>query len=83
MMSFFKAYASLEFGPEHADEISNLLLCYDRLNSLRWHEHIEPDTFAILHYQEAEKIIAKYILLENDACTLLDIIRDEYRGTFF
>lgn len=83
MMHFFKAYALREFGPEHADKISNLLLGHDRLNALRRHEHIEPDTFSILHYQEAEKIVARYTSLENDASALLDTIGDEYKGAFF
>lgn len=81
--AFFKAYALREFGPEHVDEIAKLLLGHDRLNALRRHEHIEPDTYSILHYQEAETIVAKYTSLEKDASTLLDLIGDEYKGAFF
>lgn len=83
IVDFFKAYASREFGPEHAVEIANLLIGHDRLNALRRHEHIEPDTFSILHYQEADNIIARYTSLENEALALLDIIGDEYKGAFF
>ena len=83
ILDFFRTYALREFGPEHADEIASLLLGHDRLISLRRHEHIEPETFSILHHDEANKIIAQYTSLEKDASALLDTIGDEYKGAFF
>lgn len=53
---FGRAWAARQFGAEHAQEIAELIGGYTKLNSLRKPEMLEPNTFSLIHYEEAERI---------------------------
>jgi Gylcosyl hydrolase family 115 C-terminal domain/Glycosyl hydrolase family 115 len=57
---FFTVVAEREFGEELSREVGAVWHQYDRLVSIRKHEHIDPDAFSILHYNEAELILARW-----------------------
>ncbi|KAF3767947.1 hypothetical protein M406DRAFT_39649 [Cryphonectria parasitica EP155] len=57
---FLRNLANREFGPLLSQDIARAWLEYDRLVSLRRHEHIEPTTFSLLHHNEAELIISRW-----------------------
>ncbi|CAO2656066.1 Nn.00g048690.m01.CDS01 [Neocucurbitaria sp. VM-36] len=69
---FFDAYAARETGLEYVYEVSNLLQGHDRLMAIRRHEHIEPDTFSILNYREAERILQRHLDLDDRASKLFE-----------
>ncbi|KAF4969145.1 hypothetical protein FSARC_3582 [Fusarium sarcochroum] len=54
---FFRTAAEREFGSDLADDVGSIWYRHDRLLALRKHEHIEPETFSILHYKEADSIL--------------------------
>lgn len=58
--AFLHDLAHRQFGPELSSEIAKAWHDYDRLVSLRRHEHIEPTTFSLLHYDEAETILGRW-----------------------
>jgi len=64
--SFYKAIAQSWFGDGSggsaalARDIAAAWHGYDRLVSLRRHEHIEPTTFSLLHYGEAETVARRW-----------------------
>jgi hypothetical protein len=80
---FYQAFAEREFGSKLGKEIANLLLGHDRLVALRRHEHIEPDTFSILNYKEAESIVSRWSILENSATNLSQQLPEYARSAFF
>jgi hypothetical protein len=80
---FYQKYAEREFGSEHGQEIAALLLKHDSLVALRRHEHIEPDTFSILNYREAEIIVASWASLEDRAKRINNQLSDDAKPAFF
>ncbi|KAF5974438.1 hypothetical protein FBULB1_7788 [Fusarium bulbicola] len=64
---FFRQAAEREFGAELADEVGSIWHRHDRLLALRKHEHIEPDTFSVLHYREADTVYSRWKELLDDA----------------
>ncbi|KAL8404737.1 hypothetical protein RB594_009561 [Gaeumannomyces avenae] len=60
--SFYGATAESWFGDGTAlaRDIAAAWHGYDRLVSLRRHEHIEPTTFSLLHYGEAEAVSKRW-----------------------
>lgn len=63
---FFSTMAEREFHPKSSQEIGAAWHEYDRLVSMRKHEHIELDTFSLLHYHESERILGRWkALLAN------------------
>ncbi|KAI8668383.1 hypothetical protein NCS55_00863700 [Fusarium keratoplasticum] len=81
--SFFQSYSAREFGHEHADTIAGILSKHDRLMALRRHEHIEPETFSVFNYHEAETILTRFKDLERQANDLFDVIPSPYNAAFF
>ncbi|SCV46988.1 uncharacterized protein FFB14_09526 [Fusarium fujikuroi] len=65
--NFFRQAAEREFGAELADEVGSIWHRHDRLLALRKHEHIEPDTFSVLHYREADTMYRRRKGLLDDA----------------
>ena len=71
---FLALVAEREFGAPLSQEIGAAWLEYDRLVSMRKHEHIEPHTFSLLHYNEADMVL-------RDWKHLLDIAEGLYSRT--
>lgn len=60
ILPFMRALADRTFGPELSGDIAHAWHEYDRLASLRRHEHIEPTTFSLSHYDEAETVLNRW-----------------------
>lgn len=65
--TFFRTMAEPEFDPSSSQEIGASWHEYDRLVSLRKHEHIDPSTFSLLHYDEADLILKRWKMLLTNA----------------
>ncbi|CZS90064.1 uncharacterized protein RAG0_01199 [Rhynchosporium agropyri] len=81
--NFFVTMAERDFGLELAAEIGTASLEYDGLVSMRKHEHIEPDTFSLLHYNEAEHILNRWKALLNRATSIYDRASEDTRPSIF
>ncbi|MGN6506999.1 MAG: glycosyl hydrolase 115 family protein, partial [Tepidisphaeraceae bacterium] len=58
--AFTRAWAAEQFGPEHADEIADIVRLYGKYNGWRKPELIDPKTFSLIHYNEAERVEAAW-----------------------
>ncbi|KAK6196941.1 hypothetical protein LQW54_011026 [Pestalotiopsis sp. IQ-011] len=64
-----------KFGPANS---------YDRLMALRRHEHIEADSFSLLHYREAETVLERWDALLAGVQKLYNSkVADDYKPAFF
>ena len=77
------AWAAREFGPEHAGEIAALVDGYTRFNARRKPEQLEPGTFSVEHYREAERVSADWQSLADRARRLAPQIPAERRDAYF
>jgi len=57
---FSERWAAREFGPDHAAEVAALVNGYTKLNGRRKPEMITPDTFSLVNYREAERVLAEW-----------------------
>ena len=80
---FGRLWAEREFGAPYAERIEKLITGYTRHNGRRKPELMEPDTFSLLHYQEAERVLAELQTLTDDAERLYGEIPAEKRDAFF
>ncbi|KAH3999326.1 hypothetical protein HBI56_081370 [Parastagonospora nodorum] len=81
--AFFHQFPASSFGQELASPCGDLLLRHDKLVRLRKHEHIEPETFSIINYAEADKILSDWTALLHDAEALHTQIPSETSPSFF
>lgn len=80
---YFKSLATREFGETHAEKIGSAWYEFNRLVALRKHEHIEPNTFVLLKYHEAENVVARWEQLLANVEAVQAEIDSEQKEAFF
>jgi hypothetical protein len=60
LTEFGKLWATREFGAAHADEIADLVTTYTKFNGRRKPESLAPDTFSLVNYDEARRVMADW-----------------------
>jgi hypothetical protein len=83
MNEYAQQWAARQFGPEHAAEIGEFLSQYAKLIGLRKPELLEPPTFSIVDYNEAENIVAQYQKLVEQEEKLSAELPEDARDAFF
>ncbi|KAI8156413.1 hypothetical protein K4K49_002633 [Colletotrichum sp. SAR 10_70] len=82
-VKFYTSLAEANFGSDLATEIADVWHRYDRLAALRRHEHIEPTTFSLLHYGEAESVADRWDSLLNSAQAIHDRAPEHQKAAVF
>lgn len=81
---FLFAFAEQQFGPALSNNVALAWYEYDRLMSLRRHEHIEAETLSLLHYNEASIIVDRWQKLLRQVQTMYDSsIPENSKPAFF
>ncbi|KAK3368389.1 hypothetical protein B0H63DRAFT_504280 [Podospora didyma] len=80
---YLEAYATREFGPDHAEDIASILLEHSHLVGMRRYELVTPATFSQLNYLEAERVVARWQGLADRAAALYAHIDAELKPAFF
>lgn len=58
--AYTKRLAERDFGPEHAADIADVISRFTKYNGWRKPELIEPSTFSVVNYAEAERVEAAW-----------------------
>jgi hypothetical protein len=80
---FLGNLASQYFDEQLAFDTAAVWHEYDRLVRIRKHEHIDPDSFSLLHYNEADDIVTRWLALQSSVDTLYDNASDEQKPSFW
>jgi hypothetical protein len=83
MTEYARQWATQQFGPEHAAEIGDILSKYAKLTALRKPELLDPTTFSLVNYNEAENILAQYKALTDQAEKIDAQLPSDARDAFF
>jgi len=57
---FTRLWAEREFGPAYATDIADIIAKYTKYNGRRKPELLEPNTYSLANYQEAENVVADF-----------------------
>jgi hypothetical protein len=80
---YLRAWAEREFGPEHAAAIAEIVAQYTRYNGRRKPEMLEPGTYSLVNYREAETVAADYRELARRAEALQASLPADARDAFY
>ena len=80
---YTRLWATREFGPEHAAEIATAVENYTRYNARRKPELIDPNTFSLTNYGEAERVEQEWSSLAASVDKLATELPEEERASFF
>jgi hypothetical protein len=80
---FTEMWAAREFGPEHSAEIADLLSKYAKYNGRRKPELLEPATYSLVNYREADRIVEDFAALTEQAEDLYAKRPAEQKDAFY
>src|SRR5258708_22238515 len=80
---YTQRWAEREFGPEHAAAIAEIIAKYTKYNGRRKPELLEPTTYSLVNYREAETVLADYQRLANQAEEIYNSLPAEMKDAFF
>src|SRR6266581_3741287 len=80
---YTRLWAGREFGPENASAIAEIVSKYTKLNGRRKPELIEPTTFSLVDYQEADRVLAEWQSLSDEAERIYASLPENQRDAFF
>ncbi len=80
---FTRFWAEREFGSEFAIDIADIVERYTKYNNRRKPELLEPGTFSLLHYREADSVIAEWEAIAHKAEMIYTNLPPDARDAFF
>lgn len=80
---FTRIWAQREFGSVHADEIAELMTRYTQYNGRRKPELLEPDTFSLTNYREADRVETDWKTLTAKAEEIEKELPEDQRDAYF
>lgn len=83
LSEYARARAEREFGPEHAAEIADILERAGRASGRRKPEMLRPDTYSVVHYGEAERIVGEYRSLVERSEKVMAALPADRRDSFY
>jgi GH35 family endo-1,4-beta-xylanase/lysophospholipase L1-like esterase len=76
-------WAAQQFGPEHAAEVADVIARYTKFNGRRKPELIDPSTFSLVNYDEADRVIAEWKAAVAKAEELQKTLPAEAQDAYF
>jgi hypothetical protein len=78
-----KAWATREFGAAYATNISDIVQKFGMYANRRKFEMVEPQTYSILNYNEADAILEQWAVLAESAQAVYDKLDEDTQPAFF
>jgi len=83
LSSYTKLWAARNFGPKYANEIADIVSKYTKYNGRRKPEDLQPNTFSLIHYQEASRVYSQWTAITDEAEQIQQKLPPAYRDAFF
>ncbi len=80
---FTGLWAAREFGPRYAQEIAGIISKYTKFNGRRKPELLEPETFSLVDYQEADRVADEWKAITEEAESIYQALPENKRDAFF
>ena len=80
---YYSQWVEQNFGGQFTIEIADLLKMYSKYNARRKPELLDPETYSLINYNEAENVIKEYNNLVQKAQKIEGQLRSEYKAAFY
>ena len=80
---YTKHWAAREFGEEYAGETAEIVSLYTKYNGRRKPELLSTDTYSLVNYNEAEKVVSDFKTITDRAERIFDELPSEKRDAFY
>jgi len=83
MAEYGKLWAQREFGPKYAGDIADIMSKYTKYNARRKPELLEPNTFSLVNYNEADRVVADWNAITAKAEQIYEKLPANAKDAFF
>jgi len=80
---YTRLWAAREFGPTYANDIADIITKYSKYNARRKPELLEPFTYSLTNYQEADNVVADYKAVVAKAEDIYAKLPENQRDAFY
>ena len=80
---YYVKWTKQQFGNHYTSEIASLLALYTKYNARRTPEMLKPDTYSLLNYREAERVLAEYRELRSKSRQIYSALPEHYKAAFY
>jgi Glycosyl hydrolase family 115/Gylcosyl hydrolase family 115 C-terminal domain len=80
---YTQLWAAREFGPRYAPQIADIVSKYTKYNGRRKPELLEPDTYSLVDYQEAERVWKEWDDIVQEGEKINGELPENERAAFF
>ncbi|KAL1869460.1 hypothetical protein VTK73DRAFT_3075 [Phialemonium thermophilum] len=80
---WIRAWATREFGPGLAANVTDVVQRFGMYAARRKFELVEPETYSILNYNEADAVLEQWAVLHDDAQAIYDALGEDAQPAFF
>ena len=81
--NYYTQWAAKQFGDAHAKTIAAIVATYTKYNSRRKPELLSPETYSVVNYGEADKIVNDYDKLLSEADSIYALLPAEYKDAYY
>ena len=81
--AFAEMWAERDFGKEFAPQIASVMSRYTKYSARRKPELLTPDTYSLVSYNEADRVLADWMRLAADASDIYQKLPPNERDAFF
>jgi len=80
---YTRTWAKKQFGQEYAAEIAEIITEYTRFNGRRKPELLSPETYSLINYNEADKVVSDYNKILTIAEEIYVKLEPQKRDAFY
>ena len=83
LSEYYRNWAEKQFGKKYSNEIADIISKYTKYNSRRKPELLSPETYSLVNYREAERIVRDFNKLAKNAQRIYDTLSEEYKDAYY
>ena len=83
IQEYTRQWSEQQFGKEYAADIADIISKYTKFNGRRKPELLNSETYSLINYGEAEKVVEEYRELEKKAELIYKKIPDELKDAYY
>jgi hypothetical protein len=80
---YVNSFAEQQFGEKYSKQIADILNKYTKYNSRCKPELLSTNTYSLVNYREADRVVADYNRLVEEAQKINNELPEEYRDAYF
>lgn len=83
LRSYTEWWCRKQFGAQNAADIAELIVRYTQYNGRRKPELLSPETYSLVNYHEADRVVTEYQNLEEKAEKIFRQLPEEKKDAFY